>query len=270
MVRVKFAGRVDDTGCVGILRAAPGSVLVRRCGVLLLCIAGCSDAKFIHRTCPQPADPKAAADTPAPDAAYRIGCPDVLEIAFADRPEWDALASVDLDGRLPLEEPGSPRVEGLTLEQVREELARLGGVSAERVSVQLAAPRSAHVYLHGPIRGRTRAVPYQGPEPVIDFLNRVGGLPPGSRLSQVYVVRPNVAIGGRPEVFRVNVPAVLLDNDPATNLPLRPYDQVYVGETRGSSFSRVLPAWLGPSYRQFTGLLPDDWWPFTHLRPWGP
>src|SRR5437870_3143814 len=206
-----------------------------------LCLAGCADCKFLSQACPQPVDPQAAAATPAPDAAYRIGCPDVIEVSFDDFPAWDALASVDLDGRLPLQSPGNPRAEGRTLDDVRDELARLAGVPPERVTVRLAAPRSSRVYVHGPIRGLTRVVPYQGPEPVIDLLKRIGGLPPGSKLNQVYVVRPNVAAGRRPEVFQVDVEAVLLDHDPATNIPLRPSDQVYVGETRRSSFSRVLP-----------------------------
>lgn len=221
---------------------------------------GCADCKFLSRTCPQPRDKAAAAASPSPDAAYRIGCPDVLEVSFADFPEWDVLASVDLDGRLPLEKPAGPRVEGRTLGEVRDELAALANVHPDRVTVRLAAPRSSRVFLHGPIRGHTRVIPYQGPEPVIDFLKRVGGLPPGSKLNQVYVVRPNVAAGTRPEVFQVDVPAVLTDLDPTTNLPLRPSDEVYVGETKRSAFSRVLPEWLGPLYRQLAGLLPDEWW----------
>jgi protein involved in polysaccharide export with SLBB domain len=244
-------------------RARRSRQLCRGLGLAALLAAGCTNAGFLHRTCPQPANPTAAADAPAPDVRYRVGCPDVLEVTFADRPDWDAYASVDVDGRLPLDEPGNPRVEGMTLDQVRDELARLAGTSADRVRVSLAAPRSGHVFLNGPVRGRTRVVPYQGPEPVIDFLKRVGGLPPGSKLSQVYVVRPHVAAGQRPEVFRVDVAAVLLDGDPATNVPLRPSDQVYVGETRGSSFSRVLPHWLGAAYRRVAGLLPDAWWPFS-------
>jgi protein involved in polysaccharide export with SLBB domain len=233
---------------------------------LLLLAAGCADCQFLRRACPPPVDPRAAANAPAPDANYRVGCPDVLDVAFLDRPEWDALVSVDLDGRLPLGEPGRPRAEGLTVEQVREEVARVADVPADRVHVRLAAPRSSHVYLHGPIRGRTRAIPYQGPEPVIDFLKRVGGLPPGSKLSEVYVVRPNVAAGGRPEVFRVDVEAVLLDNDQATNVPVRPSDQVYVGETHRSSFSRLLPDWLRPLYRKLIGLVPEEWRPFARER----
>ena len=168
-------------------------------------ITGCAEHEFLARKCPQPLDPQAAAAAPAPDAAYHIGCPDVLDVSFTDFPGWDSLVAVDLDGRLPLQSPGSPRAEGRTLDDVRNGARRMASVPPERVSVQLAAPRSSRIYLHGPIRGRTRMVPYQGPEPVIDFLKRVGGLPPGSKLNQVYVVRPNIASGGRAEVFRVDV-----------------------------------------------------------------
>jgi polysaccharide biosynthesis/export protein len=234
--------------------------------LLAVLLTGCADCRFLSQKCPQPRDPQAAADTPAPDVAYRVGCPDVLEVAFTDFPGWDALASVDLDGRLPLQSPGCPLAEGRSLNEIRDELARLAGVSPERVAVRLAAPRSSRIFVHGPIRGRTRIVPYQGPEPVIDFLTRVGGLPPGSKLNQVYVIRPNVAAGAQPEVFRVNVPAVLIDGNPATNVALQPSDEVYIGETSRSVFARVLPDWLGPAYRRLSGLLPDDWWPFSKTR----
>lgn len=234
--------------------------------MLTVLLTGCADCRFLSQKCPQPRDPQVAADTPAPDVAYRVGCPDVLEVSFADFPGWDALVSVDLDGRLPLQSPGSPHAEGHMLNEIRVELARMAGVPPDRVVVRLAAPRSSRVFVHGPIRGRTRIVPYQGPEPVIDFLTRVGGLPPGSKLNQVYVVRPNVATGAQPEVFRVNVPAVLIDGNPATNVVLQPSDEVYIGETSRSVFARVLPDWLGPAYRRLSGLLPDDWWPFSKAR----
>ena len=202
-------------------------------------LTGCSDSRFLAHYCP-PTDPAAV---PAPDAGYRIGCPDVLEVAFPDHPYWDAVASVGVDGRLPLDEPGNPQVEGLTVEQVRVELARLAYLPPERVHVRLAALRSSRIYLHGPVCGRMRSVAYQGPEPVAEFLKRVGGLPRGSELDQVYVVRPNVTSGGPPEVFRVDVRAELTDN-PAGEVRLRPSDQVYVGETRRSVVARMLPDWL--------------------------
>ena len=259
----RFRAQLRRAGPGRLRRARRGLTLPARLLVLVaLAPTGCTDAHFIHRTCPQPDNPAAAAEAPAPDARYRVGCPDVLEIAFAGRPDWDAFACIDVDGRSPLEEAGSPRVEGLTLDEVRHALAAATGLAPERVTVALAAPRSAQVFVHGPVRGRTRVVPYQGPEPVIDFLMRVGGLPPGSKLNQVYVVRPHIAAGMRPEVLRVNVEAVLLDNDQTTNVPLRASDQVYIGETRGSTFSRILPHWLGAAYRRVTGLLPESWRPF--------
>lgn len=233
-----------------------------RAALVLALFAGCSGTQFLQKKCPTPADPKAAAEAPAPTAAYQVACPDVLQVMFADRPEWDAVAVVDVDGRLPLAYPGNPIVDGRTLEQIRADLAALAGCAPDRVNVALAAPRSSRVVVYGPVRGRARAVPYQGPEPVIDFLKRVGGLPPGSKLNQVYVIRPNVAAASKPQVFRVNVPAVLVDNDPRTNVPLMPDDQVYIGETRQSSLSRLMPDWLGIAYRRMTGLLPDNWWPF--------
>ena len=153
--------------------------------------------------------------------------------------------------------------DGRTLAELQSALAARAGCSPDRVLVSLAAARSAQVVVYGPIRGRARFVPYQGPEPVLDFLKRVGGLPPGSKLNQVYVVRPNVAAAARPQVFKVDVPAVLVDGDQRTNVVLRGDDEVYVGETRRSSLSRLLPDRVGTAYRRVTGLLPDEWWPFT-------
>lgn len=239
-----------------------------RIAVLALLLPGCADIKFLKRTCPRPTDAIQAPDAPAPDVRYRLACPDVLDIGFTDHPEWDAYAAIDLDGRLPIEELGRPRVEGLTLDEVRSLLARQAKVPDDAVRVDLAAPRSAFVFVNGPVRGRCRVVAYQGPEPVIDFLKRIGGLPPGSKLNQVYVVRPHIALGQRAEVFRVNVEAVLLDQDGSTNIPLRPSDQVYIGESHSSIFSRNLPHWMGTVYRRITGLLPDHWWPFDTPGGW--
>jgi protein involved in polysaccharide export with SLBB domain len=265
------ADLADDNRCVEFRTASAGPRHRRRIvagAALVLLLAGCcsSNTQFLRRTCPTPTDPKTAAEAPAPTAAYQVGCPDVLQVGFVDHPEWDAVAVVDVDGRLPLKRPGDPHVDGRTLGEIRADLAQLAGCAPERVSVTLAAPRSGQIIVYGPVRGRARAVPYQGPEPVIDFLKRVGGLPPGSKLNQVYVVRPNVAAATKPQLFRVNVPAVLVDGDNRTNVALQPDDQVYVGETKQSSLSRLMPDWLGTVYRRVTGLMPDDWWPFSKVN----
>jgi polysaccharide export outer membrane protein len=228
-----------------------------------LLVAGCTDARVFR-------GPSEAVHVGYHDGglfgelAYRFGCGDVLEVTFADRPVWDCLASVGLDGRLPLGGAGAPLAEGATAEEVRLAVARWTGLDPERVSVRLADPRAARVYVHGPEAGRQRVIAYRGPEPVVEFLWRVGAIKQGSTdLRDVYVVRPNVAAGGRAEVFRVDVEAVVLDGDHRSDVVLQPSDQVYVGETRRSRFSRLLPHWLRPLYRKLVGMLPPDGWPWA-------
>jgi protein involved in polysaccharide export with SLBB domain len=206
---------------------------------------------------PTAVDSHSAPTTPA---AYTLGCPDVLAVAFADHPHADYFAAIDLDGRLPLPafaDLDRPHVEGRTVDEARLAVARAAGMDPSRVSVTLADPRTGRVYVHGPERGRQRAVGYVGPERLTDFLDRVGAVRPGcSDVRDVCVVRPNVAAGGKTEVFRADLEAVVQDGDHTTNVVLRPGDQVYVGETRRSSFARLLPVWLSPGYHRLVGLLP--------------
>jgi len=225
-------------------------------------LVGCTDAR-VFRGPPEVVQAGYRADAPPVVPTYRLGCSDVLEVTFADRPTWDRVASVGLDGRLPLGDAGSPLVEGATTEEATAAVARLTGLDPTQITVRLADPRAGRVYVHGPEADRQKAVAYRGPEPVVEFLWRVGAIKQGcTDLRDVYVLRPNVAAGGRPEVFQVDVEAVALDGDHSTNVTLHPSDQVYVGETRRSRFSRLLPDWLRPLYRKLVGMLPPDGWPW--------
>src|SRR5262249_28900745 len=143
----------DDNGCVEARTARAGWCRRGRFAALVLALtAGCSNTQFLRLTCPTPPDPKAAAEAPHPSVAYQVGCPDVLEISFTDHPDWDAIAVVDVDGRLPLDQPGNPRVDGRTLAEIRADLAALAGCSPQRVHVALAAPRSGRIVVYGPVR----------------------------------------------------------------------------------------------------------------------
>jgi protein involved in polysaccharide export with SLBB domain len=221
-------------------------------------VAGCADARVY--TCPCAARMTVTAPDPAPVPAYRIGCPDVLTVSFIDRPDWDGTASVDVDGRLPLGDAGRPAVAGLPLADARLAVAKAAGLPPARVSVELASPRAGRVYVVGPENGLQRAVPYRGPERVVEFLWRTGAVTRGcADLRAVAVVRPNVAAGGPPTLFDVDVEAVVLAGDQRTNVVLEPSDEVVVGETRRSSFARLLPDWLRPTYEAIVGMFPSGW-----------
>ena len=190
--------------------------------------------------------------------AYRIGCPDVLEVSFPSTPSQDVTAAVDLDGRVTVPGLGKPRVEGLTAAEAQAAIAQMAEVPTNEVAVSIAEPRAAKVVVSGPDNRRTQVLPYTGPELVLDFLRRTGTIPPASsKLNRVYVLRSNIAAGTPPRLYHVDVEAVLLDHDSSTNLPLEPGDHIYIGETRRSALTRLLPDWLKPLYRKLVGLLPD-------------
>jgi protein involved in polysaccharide export with SLBB domain len=208
-------------------------------GVLVALATGCQTGRprvdAALRASPPPA---------APAAAYTVACPDRLDVAIAFVPEWTDAYDVGPDGCVRLPDLGPLRVAGLTPAEVAAKVAAAGHVPPAAVRVRVADYRSRQVFLFGQVEGAERAVPYQGPETVVDLLRRAGGLPPGAEARAVHVVRPHVAAGRRPEVFTVDLEAVLLRGDRTTDVALRPYDQVYVGETRRYSVLKFLPEWL--------------------------
>ncbi len=216
--------------------------------LLAATFTGCADRQLLRP--PDDAPPHVAA------ADYPLGCGDVIEVSFAGRPAWDCAASVGLNGRLPLGGAGTPAVQGLSLPDAHHAVAVAAGVDPIDVTLTLAEFRAARLYLTGPENGVRRTLPYVGPEPVLDFLNRAGALKRGSaHTHNVRVLRPNVAAGGDPEVFPVDA------RDPATNVVLQASDEVVVAETFRSRLARLVPDWILPVYRKLTGLLPPDAWP---------
>jgi protein involved in polysaccharide export with SLBB domain len=214
----------------------------------------------LRQTCPRPGlEAPQAVRAIEPHPHYRLACGDVVEVRFDTQPQWDALVAVSLDGRLPLGLPAEPRVEGLTVSESRDLLAQSVQIPPDAVQLRLVEPRGQYLFVHGPIRGRLRIVPYQGPETVLDFLKRISGLPPGTQLGQIYVVRPGVAQGQRPQVFRCDVRSALYGLPTLYNVPLQPGDLIYLGETGPSVLARFLPDWLAPLYCRLLGLWPESW-----------
>src|SRR5947209_3397297 len=146
--------------------------------------------------------------------AYTLACPDVVEIAAGADREVTGRLTVDPDGTISLGTDGRLRVEGLTPAEVAAQLAAVVGVSADDIQVRVAEFASRQVFLCGPEAGRERAAPYHGPESVVDFIHRMGGLSQDAQPREVYVIRPNVAPGRRHQVLHVDLVAILLRGHP--------------------------------------------------------
>jgi protein involved in polysaccharide export with SLBB domain len=248
---------------VHLHRAAYAARLARvasvalRCAVVVFCAAasGC----FGHRGLVERnlMDGRGAAGrATAVTEHYQIGCPDVLEIAVKGRPEFEGHYTVEPDGRINLGHYGRLRIQGQVVAEVGRALAEEIGVRAEDVRVRVVEFRSQHLVVFGGVTGMQRTVAYRGPETVHELLQRVGGITPGAAAERVYVVRAHLGDGERPELFHVDLDAIVMDGDQRTNVRLLPYDQVYVGETRQARIEYCIPAWLRPLYQKVWRLLP--------------
>jgi polysaccharide biosynthesis/export protein len=226
----------------------PGRVRASRAAALALALcAGCIGAEPRIRSAlksPQAAPP------PAVTPAYTVSCPDVLEIVVANRPKLSGRYAIDPDGTVALE-VGRVSVEGETAESAAAKIAAAISQPASRVHVAVAEYKSRVVFLFGAGAGAERAVPFQGSESVVTFLRRTGGLTAQGNSDEVHVVRPQVAVGRRPEVFNVDLAAIVIKGDTSSDIALQAYDQVYVGATRRSVYAHYLPGgdWGTPPAR---------------------
>jgi protein involved in polysaccharide export with SLBB domain len=223
--------------------------------------------------------------------AYHVFCPDVLEIRIAGRPDLSGWRAIDAEGRMDLGRLGRLRVEGHTAPQVVRLLSEETEISPTQIQVRVTEFNSQQIYLFGQVmpvgEGREkdegggknesgpggshssslihpssfnphpasqRAVPYHGPETVIDLLQRVGGITPGAAPNDVHVIRSRLADNKPPEVFHIDLRAIVMNQDQSSNLRLQPFDQVFVGEAKRSSLEKCLPPCLRPVYEKLCGI----------------
>jgi protein involved in polysaccharide export with SLBB domain len=195
---------------------------------------------------------------PAPAAGlaeyYVVHCPDVLDLRVDGRPDLTGERAVGPDGRIDLGDGGRVRVDGQTVSAGAQRVAEEADVPPDRVQLRVVEFNSQQVYLFGQVHGLQRAIPYRGPETVVELLQRAGGVTPGAAPHEIYVVRSHLAEGGRPEVFRIDLHAILARRDQHTNLHVQPFDQVYIGESRQASLERCVPPCLRPFYESMCGL----------------
>jgi len=180
---------------------------------------------------------------------YQVGCPDVLLIEIAGSSPRALGKTVGPDGRIDLGAIGKVRVDGRSPFQIEALLAEELDLAPGQVHVRVAKYRSQQLFLFGQVVGWQRSVPYQGQETVLDLLQRVGGITSGAEPNDVYVVRAHIAEGGRPEVFHIDLQAIVEQHNQKTNIRLMPNDQIYVGETRQASIERSIPPWVRPFYQ---------------------
>ena len=185
---------------------------------------------------------------------YVVYSPDVLDIQIRARPDWCGRHAINPDGRITLGGIEFPRVDGHTVPEIAHLLAEKSGLPLSQVQVEVVEYNSQHIYVQSEAPGLPQVVAYRGPETIVDFLQRVGGVSQRGAPRDIQVVRSHVADGRTPEVFHVNLEGILLKQDQHTNFTLESFDQIYIGQSRGSRFLTCVPPWLRPFFSRICGV----------------
>ena len=185
---------------------------------------------------------------------YHLHSPDEFEVRAAGPTPYVEQCRIGPDGRVLLGGRSPLGVEGLKPEEIAIQFAHQLHCKPEQLAVHVTGYHSQQIFIFGEIPGLQRAVEYHGPETVSELLQRIGGLSADAAPGDVQVVRSHVADGRPPEVFDVNLAAIVLNNDNQTNVRLQPFDQVYIGQTLQGRMCRCLPPWLRPLFEQLCGM----------------
>jgi protein involved in polysaccharide export with SLBB domain len=188
---------------------------------------------------------------------YLLHCPDAIEVRIRNRPDLSGQYAIEATGCIEVGDYGPLRIEGKTLGEVGRRIAQQTGLAPDDVAVRVTAFRSQYIFLTGQVIGWQRTVPYQGQETLLDLFQRIGGITPAAELRDVYVVRTHLEQNQRPEVFHVDLSAIVLKHDDRSNIRLLPFDQVHVGESRQSQLEKTFPPWLRPIYQAVWDILPN-------------
>jgi protein involved in polysaccharide export with SLBB domain len=226
-----------------------------RGGALLvaLALAGCAtDQAKIEKALLADRNPAAHSSTAA--SQYVVECPDRVEVSVEGDPTWTVPCEIGADGRIDLPEVGRVRVGEQTVGDAARSIARALRVPVNRVHVRVTDYRSQQIFIYGEVAGVQRAVAYRGPETVTEILQRAGGIAPGAAPGNIQVLRGHIADGRAPEVFPIDLEAIVLKNDQQTNIRIEPFDQIYIGESRRGVVQKCMPPLLQPLYQKLMGL----------------
>jgi polysaccharide export outer membrane protein len=157
---------------------------------------------------------------------YVIGPDDVLAITFWRQPEMSREVVVRPDGKISLPLLNEVVAAGLTIEQLREQVAARAKffIEAPQVTIVAQAINSRKVFIVGEV-GKQGPLPLTGPMTVMQLISTAGGLSNFAKRDRIFVLR---AVAGSAVILPFNYTAFISGQNPEQNIPLQPGDTVVV------------------------------------------
>jgi protein involved in polysaccharide export with SLBB domain len=159
-----------------------------------------------------------------PEAEYRIGSGDTLNVKFFYTSELNEQATVRPDGRIMLQLVGDVRVAGRTPKEVSQDLREryANYLAKPDVAVMMTGFASQVAFVGGEVKS-PRMVRIDGRMTLVDAVFQAGGHLDTAAMSSVILLRKGA---GEREVYSIDLIGSLRGEHP---LPvLRPYDVVFV------------------------------------------
>jgi polysaccharide export outer membrane protein len=176
---------------------------------------------------PTPLSQHSIQTSPYPEQEYRIQVGDQLDIKFFYNPELNEQVTVRPDGRISLQLVREIIASDLTPAQLTDLLTQKYAPNLQRpeITVIVRSFGSQRVYVDGEV-AKPGIVPLVGFVTVLQAISQAGGLKDAARRGEVIVIRHGTA--NKPIALTVNIEKVIDGTDMRQDIPLKPFDIVYV------------------------------------------
>ncbi|MFW6119021.1 MAG: polysaccharide biosynthesis/export family protein [Planctomycetota bacterium] len=199
--------------------------------LVLLCVtaSGCARQKYVRELNKRLTSLEAVSKLP-PNATYTVDPPDIIRIEFLNQPELTREVELRSDGMVTLPYLEDVEVGGMTTVEIREKLEDLYAAyyKEPRILVSVASFRSKHLYVYGEV-GSEGTQSYTGYQHISDVIGQAGGVTRRAAPGRVKVIRGDPE---DPEVYKVDLDALLFEGDRLQDVSLAENDVVYVPPNR--------------------------------------
>jgi len=171
------------------------------------------------------------ASPPAPPEPYILQVGDIVSIKFYQNPDLNEEVVIRPDGKISLQLVNDVQAAGLTPDALASDLVKryTGELASPRISVIVRQFGGQRVYVGGEVK-RPGTVVLVGGMTLLQAIDDAGGLLDTAHRKQIIVVRRSP--DGTYEGHEVDLRPVLDGTNAADDVPLQPYDIVFVPRSK--------------------------------------
>jgi polysaccharide export outer membrane protein len=179
---------------------------------------------------PAPLPYQAVRNGPYTEQEYRIQVGDRLDIKFFYNPELNELVTVRPDGRISLQLVHEIKVAGLTPSELTDSLTKKYAPELKKpeITVIVRSFGAHRIYVDGEVN-KSGMFPLMGYMTVLQAISQAGGVKDTARTKEVVIIRHGT--NNKRVSLQVNMQKVIAGTDTGQDIPLKPFDIVYVPRT---------------------------------------